>query len=100
MHNKNLSNGMLGFVIRLLNMRIDVSCPQCKKEGLSKLRKITAPGIFSTCKLCETELGVESMFSAKNVLAIIIALPLIKLASASLVYSDSGAPYRNVMCLC
>ncbi len=67
-------------------MKIDVTCPQCKKEAISRFRKVTAPGMFMTCKFCKAEVGIENMFSSVNIISVIIALPLIKLFSESFLY--------------
>ena len=53
-------------------MKIDVQCPQCKREAVSRLRKITVPGLYMTCKSCRAELGVQAIFSVLNVSSFIV----------------------------
>ncbi len=36
-------------------MEIDVTCPQCKNEAMSKIRKVISPGIMLVCKSCQAE---------------------------------------------
>lgn len=67
-------------------MEIDVTCPQCKNEAISKIRKVTAPGVFLTCKSCQAEIGIKEMYSPVNIFSVVVALPLIKLFPDSAVY--------------
>ena len=67
-------------------MEIDVTCPQCKGAAISKLRKVTVPGIVSVCKSCEAEVAINRIFSFSNVAALTIWLLLIKLFPDTVLY--------------
>ena len=67
-------------------MEIDVIRPQCKKKAFSRIKKITAPGLLATCKSCKAEVRIKKVFSAANILSIVVALPLIKLFPESILF--------------
>lgn len=67
-------------------MKIDVTCPQCKNMALSKLRKLTVPGIIFICKSCKAELKIERLFSTINLVPIMILVPNLKLFSSPVLH--------------
>jgi len=67
-------------------MKVDVTCPQCKNVALSRLRKVTIPGVVFTCKSCKAELKIDRLFSTVNLVPIIIFMPNLKLYSGPLIH--------------
>ena len=67
-------------------MDIDVKCPQCKNEGISKIKKVLAPGIMNVCKSCQAEIAIQRTFSAINIIALAAGLALVKLFPESLLF--------------
>ncbi len=67
-------------------MKIDIKCPQCKENALSKLRKVTILGLIITCRNCKAELGITSTFSIGSFVAFVIGLVLIRVYTDTLLF--------------
>lgn len=59
-------------------MKINTTCPYCKQDAVSKLRKVTFLGLVIHCNSCEAELGVK-FYSALLIVTFIIGVPLVKI---------------------
>ena len=62
-------------------MKIDVICPNCNGIALSKIRKVTLPGVIITCLTCKAELSIKSKVSAKNMIPGIFGLIVFSMCS-------------------
>ena len=77
-------------VMSITNMKIDVKCPQCRETALSKLRKVTIPGMSITCTSCKAKLAINSIFSITNILSLVIGFALIKLFPGTVLFWLGG----------
>ncbi|MFB2779787.1 hypothetical protein ACE017_11505 [Shewanella mangrovisoli] len=60
-------------------MKIVTSCPICKNEAMSKIRRIFYPGMLITCRSCKAELGVKKRLSTINLALGLLAIIIVNI---------------------